>query len=140
MPFSHRILASHGQACPYCEQQMRISSAGRRAHYAKNPHHVVAKAHNNPDFPTRDHVIPRSVMPAQGTIIVCRKCNLEKRNRTIAEWYIELRDNMDPRARVVLQFMQANRHLCLHPTERLSDLLNVTVAEAPSSAIEATPA
>lgn len=96
MSFALRILVHHGRACPYCGVIMQVK--GRRAS-------------TKPRFPTRDHVIPKSVMPAMGTVIVCRKCNLDKGNRTVMEWYLHLQAIADPRSSFVSRFMQENQHL-----------------------------
>jgi hypothetical protein len=74
--------------------------------YSRRPDH-------QPDFPTRDHVIPRSVMPAMGTIVVCRRCNLDKGNRTLDQWHALLTEVGDARAKVVAEFMRRNAHLRL---------------------------
>lgn len=87
---SLKLLAAHGTACPYCDQIMRI------------------EVPNGPREPSHDHVIPKSVMPGMGTIIVCRECNMSKGNRTLDQW-LDLLDQLgDPRAQTVARFMEEN--------------------------------
>lgn len=62
-----------------------------------------------PRFPTRDHVIPKSVMPSMGTVVVCRQCNQDKGSRTLPEWHTVLKEAGDPRAAIVKRFMIENR-------------------------------
>ena len=64
---------------------------GRRAH--------------QPNFPTRDHVIPRSLGGGGGVLMVCRKCNGDKAALTIEEWLAVLRSRRDPRADVVRRLL-----------------------------------
>lgn len=130
MSFSHILLAHHGRPCPYCDKRMHITKKGRQAQYSEKR---MTKAHSHPDFPTRDHVIPKSVMPAMGTIIVCRQCNQDKRNRMLAEWYIELHETADPRAPMILRFMQENRHLAFRPASPASSPATVAVADSSPS-------
>ena len=101
--FTHEILIAHGTACPYCGKIMKIP--GRQ--YGRN-----ARS-NHPDFPTRDHVIPKSRMPAMGKIIVCRRCNGDKGNMTLDEWIVVLVKAADPRFDHVIEFIRKNRHLRL---------------------------
>jgi hypothetical protein len=68
-------------------------------------------AQNTPLFPTRDHVIPKSFMPGQGFLIVCRTCNLDKRNRTLADWCDFLERRNDRRSVIVRELMKHSRHL-----------------------------
>ena len=87
MRFSVEILASHGNVCPYCKQKMFVSTQ--------------KKAQNDPRFPTRDHVIPKSVTPNSVKVIVCRKCNIDKKNNDLNEWLKILIKNNDKRAFIV---------------------------------------
>jgi 5-methylcytosine-specific restriction endonuclease McrA len=89
MRVSLLLLTSHGKECPYCGEVMYVPPKGMR------------KRHGHPRFPTRDHVIPKSVVPGQQILIVCRQCNLDKGNRTLNQWLAELKRKNDPRAAVV---------------------------------------
>lgn len=105
MHFSHVILAHHGRHCPFCGIVMRVP--------AKHQGRATA---NRPDFPTRDHLIPRVVMPGQGTIIICQKCNADKGRRLVDEWHALLSERGDPRAETVAKWMRENgwsKHLSL---------------------------
>lgn len=94
---SIEILVSNGKTCPYCAVIMRVYRS------------LQQKQRNDaPNFPTRDHVIPRSRMPGQGTIIVCRKCNGDKGDRTLPEWLVVLVEAGDPRVDHVKKFMNEN--------------------------------
>lgn len=98
MRFHSSILAAHGRPCPYCQKTMRVGT-GRKNGKARS---------NQPDFPTRDHVIPKSVMPAQGTLIVCSQCNNDKGNKTLDRWHQNLCERGDPRAPIVKRLMKDN--------------------------------
>jgi hypothetical protein len=67
--------------------------------------------HGNPRQPTRDHVIPRSRLPAQPVVIVCKICNGQKSNMTLPEWHERLVKKQDPRADRVKRFMDENPHI-----------------------------
>lgn len=95
---SIEILAAHGRPCPYCGTQMSVGH-GRR------------KKLNRPNSPSRDHLIPKSLMPAQGTIVVCRRCNSDKGQLLLDEWEERLRAIGDPRAPIIRDFMKRNAHL-----------------------------
>lgn len=84
MRFSVLIMASHGKPCPYCKTMMKVDP-GKRA---------SRKSY----FPTRDHVVPKSVKPGSPVLIVCQKCNSDKKNLTLPEWYKQLSQQSDPRA------------------------------------------
>lgn len=86
MSLSHCILIAHGKPCPYCGQIMRVRSK---------------KPTRYPDFPTRDHVVPHSVMPGMGTLMVCSKCNNDKGDLFLDEWAEHLEKIDDPRAKRV---------------------------------------
>ena len=101
---SFRTLISHGRECPYCARVMRVPLKGIR----------LGKTFPA-DFPTRDHVIPKSRMPAQGTLMVCHKCNHDKANRTLPEWAQYLDFINDPRASIIRKLMH-KEHWREHPT------------------------
>lgn len=72
-----------GKPCPYCGNTMR----------RKGPHKA-----------TRDHKLPRSQggwLTEENRIIVCLKCNGDKKDFTLGEWHQRLRQGGDPRARRV---------------------------------------
>lgn len=92
---SFALLAAHGRPCPYCAQTMRVLSR-RLKHGQRVPD----------DFPTREHVIPKSRMPAQGTLITCNACNNDKQDRTLPEWYVALKRTSDPRAERIEKLMK----------------------------------
>jgi hypothetical protein len=72
-----------GKPCPYCGFAM--TTTGKRR-------------------PTRDHVRPRANGAGLGDgnrLIVCRRCNQDKRARTIGEFLAALEAAGDPRARHV---------------------------------------
>jgi len=104
MSFSKEILVHHGRECPYCHGMMRVPFRKKRAQ-------------NTDNFPTRDHVIPKSVMPGMGTLIVCRKCNTDKRNYTLPEWYELLKNQCDARATIIKDFMKKQWFKKLNLTE-----------------------
>ena len=105
MPIAHRLLIHHGRPCPLCGVIMRVHRNGKG--------HLVLK----PDSPTREHLLPRSRVPAMGTIIACHQCNSDKGNRTLKEWHLALSTEGDVRARSVQAWMSANRSTML----RLND-------------------
>ena len=84
MRYKVTTLASHGRECPYCHKMMCISNK--------------RNTRNDPRFPTKDHVIPKSLVPNPVTVMVCRKCNLDKSNRTLSDWLNFLVENKDERA------------------------------------------
>lgn len=47
-------------------------------------------------------------MPAMGTIIVCRRCNHDKADRTVREWHAHLSARDDSRAETVAKWMTDN--------------------------------
>lgn len=75
--------------CPYCAKIMD----GRR------PTHAT--------FPTADHVIPQSLGGTR-TILVCRRCNMDKGDKPIQVWQALLDRRKDPRAWTVSAFICAN--------------------------------
>lgn len=93
--FALSIRCAHGRSCPYCGVTMFIARK---------------KPLRDPRMPTRDHVIPKSRMLGQGTIIVCSRCNSDKRNMTLPEWHSALLAKGDARAAVVKRFMDDNAH------------------------------
>jgi hypothetical protein len=93
MGFKFVLLTAHGKPCPYCDRTMRIAHVGKRKS-------------RKPDFPTRDHVIPKSVMPGQGTLVVCLQCNNDKGGRLLSDWLAVLVERQDPRAAHVRKLME----------------------------------
>lgn len=76
-----------GLPCPYCRQGMRPGRGpfGRQA-------------------PTRDHVIPKrggGTLAQSNVLIVCRACNEDKSDYTLAGWHLRLVREGDPRADIV---------------------------------------
>lgn len=64
-----------------------------------------------PHRATRDHKLPRSkggALTFENRIIVCRRCNEDKRDLTIGEWHLDLRSVADPRARRVWLVLATN--------------------------------
>lgn len=90
---SLRVLLAHNTPCPYCARLMRVPRKARR----RDP--------SATDYPTRDHMIPRSLMPGQATVMVCRRCNQDKANRTLEGWAAILERDGDPRAVHVRRFI-----------------------------------
>jgi hypothetical protein len=99
MGFSFDLLVAHGKACPYCDTPMRVPAKKVKVRGGRSSMRT---------FPTRDHLIPKSRMPAQGFIIVCGGCNRDKGNRTLDEWVVRLAEQGDPRVAFVRKFMRAN--------------------------------
>lgn len=91
--FSKSILAAHGRECPYCGVVMLV----------KRP-----RPTKRPEFPTRDHVIPKSIMPGQPKIMVCTRCNNDKRADLLSQWLVRLRADNDPRAPRIQKFISKN--------------------------------
>lgn len=89
-------MTQHGKPCPYCGTIMRVDAS-------KN-------AQNKPYFPTRDHVIPKSIMPGQPRHIVCKKCNNDKDNRTLEEWFEVLKSRCDPRTKLIKSHLETLRY------------------------------
>jgi hypothetical protein len=87
------LLFKHGETCPYCNKIIKINFNNKNAHNEKN-------------FPTRDHVIPKSVMPGQPRIIVCRECNQNKDKKTLLEWYHKLKNNNDIRKDIIKEHLK----------------------------------
>lgn len=86
--FTKPLLYMIGKGCPYC---------GTRMDYGPT--------HN----PTRDHIIPVSRNGSRyrgNTVVVCRRCNQDKRNLTIYEFLKELRHQRDIRVTFVLRFIR----------------------------------
>lgn len=101
---SFDLRLAHGRHCPYCHRVMHVLV--RRL---KQGRPVPA------NFPTRDHVIPKSRMPAQGTLIVCKTCNGDKADRTLVEWHAYLKHVGDPRAEIIARLMK-DEEWRRHPT------------------------
>lgn len=84
------ILKNHiGVPCPYCDKTMG----------------------NVPHQPTRDHIHPRSMggnSHHRNIVIVCGKCNNDKRSRTMHGFLQKLEADGDARARRVRAFMKRN--------------------------------
>lgn len=97
MAFAARLRAAHGRPCPYCEMPMQVRSRK----------HGVAPS-RDPAFPTRDHVVPRSQASGLGTVIVCYRCNQDKRDLTLPAWLSVLTAQEDPRAVIVRAYMLRN--------------------------------
>lgn len=93
MTFKATLLASHGRECPYCGVVMRVE----RPRPTKRPF-----------FPTKDHIIPRSLRPGGRVMYVCLQCNQDKQSRTLDLWLHVLRSTQDPRAVRVRAFMDEN--------------------------------
>ncbi len=58
--------------------------------------------------PTRDHIVPRSRGGENGThnyVRACRRCNEDKRNMFLDEWYERLVRDNDPRAAIVGRYV-----------------------------------
>jgi 5-methylcytosine-specific restriction endonuclease McrA len=75
--------------CPYCRRIMD----GRR------PLHAT--------YPTKDHVIPQA-RGGERTVLVCRRCNMDKGSSPIQGWLALLERRRDPRALFVAGFIKAN--------------------------------
>lgn len=75
--------------CPYCGKLMD----GRR------PLHAT--------YPTADHVFPQSLGGVR-TVLVCRRCNMDKGATPIQVWQALLDRRKDPRAWLVSAFICAN--------------------------------
>ena len=99
--YTFTALSADGKPCPYCRITMRIGLRSPRA----------PRSRTHPEFPTKDHVIPKSVMPAQGILICCYRCNQDKRDMFLEEWADVLGASGDPREAVVREFMKENAHL-----------------------------
>lgn len=81
-----------GKSCPYCGVEMIVWDF-------RNTCMTIP-----PTAATRDHIIPKSKggrMIPGNRIIVCWRCNVDKRNRTLDVWIGILRHNGDPRATLV---------------------------------------
>lgn len=77
-----------GTRCPYCRKVMN-SSVMRQ--------------------PTRDHIIPKAKGGSNAPCniaIVCRRCNYDKADRYLSEFYAWLRGYDDPRYEVVRQLVE----------------------------------
>jgi hypothetical protein len=59
-------------------------------------------------YPTRDHVEPKSRKPGGRAVICCLRCNNDKRDRTPQEWLVDLTWEWDLRASVVARFIAEN--------------------------------
>lgn len=62
--------------------------------------------------PTRDHLFPKSKgghNRRPNIVIVCSKCNNDKRSKTLIDWLQRLEEFGDARARWVRRFMKRNR-------------------------------
>ena len=103
MALSACLLAAHGRPGPYCGNAMQVPPRGKR------------KRTQHPRFPTRDHVIPKSVMPGQGTVVVCTSCNRDKANKTLTVWLHALDAKSDPRATTVREFIAKNPSARIEP-------------------------
>lgn len=102
-----RVIAALGSPCPYCGIKM---NGKPREH---GPHRA--------DMPSRDHINPRS----QGggpTIMVCRRCNLDKADRTLAEWLNDLEHSGDRRFRRVNDLLMDLETGVLITTDNVSGL------------------
>lgn len=101
IPVANSLLPKHaGQVCPYCSEAMSDSWY---------------------EQPTRDHVVPKSRGGALGVsniVIVCRRCNLDKTDMLLSEFYGWLRQRSDPRADV----LEASIHdACSHDSEVMAE-------------------
>lgn len=77
-----RLKTYYGKDCPYCGVTMRGGVADHKL------------------WPSEDHIMPRSrggPDRAYNRIVVCRGCNGDKRNLTLAEWVAQLRRRDDDR-------------------------------------------
>ena len=92
------ILASHMKPCAYCAKPMYVRP-GKKKNALKEPR-----------MPTRDHIIPKCIMPASPIAIVCMKCNQDKAAKTIYRWHQSLKDKQDERASIVGDFIKRNAH------------------------------
>lgn len=80
-----------GSPCPYCNTVMAADPICRQ--------------------PSRDHITPRArggPDKASNIIIVCRKCNGDKSDRILAEFYGWLRVAGDPRAEVISDLIHSS--------------------------------
>lgn len=80
-----------GQPCPYCATVMQV---------------------NGDRGVTRDHAKPKSrggLLCERNRVIVCRTCNGDKKDRTLAEWYYALQRGRDRRAILVLAMIESER-------------------------------
>lgn len=81
-------IKGHGEPCGYCERPMDARLFDRR--------------------PTWDHIEPRSKggsNRAANLIRVCRRCNWDKADVTLLQFWFWLSDRNDPRAAVVGRFL-----------------------------------
>lgn len=104
MRYRPEILAAHMRPCAYCHGNMYVR-AGKKKNALKDPR-----------MPTKDHIIPKSVMPGSYTAIVCRKCNNDKAGQLIDDWAQMLRERDDPRAPIVGEFIKRNAHAIRLPS------------------------
>lgn len=95
------LLSYHGRPCPYCSVIMRVNvtARGKKRKDKFQPDNV----------PTQDHVIPKRLQLGSHRLIVCRKCNYDKRDLTLKEWHSKLKSIEDPRAPYVKKVMESNQ-------------------------------
>lgn len=75
-----------GRPCAYCTARM------------------IGRTNKHPRQPTRDHAVPTSRGGLGGPVFfVCRACNQDKDNMTLAEWHAQLVADGDIRASIVEQ-------------------------------------
>lgn len=102
------LLFHCGKRCPWCAVVMAAGQETR---------------------PTRDHLTPRSrakahkdLQPHQAEIllVVCRRCNSDKKSWTIDEWVARLERGRDPRAAHVRAWIETNMALVIAAREILA--------------------
>jgi 5-methylcytosine-specific restriction endonuclease McrA len=78
------LVAAIGMPCRYCGEPM--------------------------DAPTRDHVRPRRKggrLSARNKVLVCNRCNSDKRGRSLLAWLYKLERQGDRRASIVAAIVEA---------------------------------
>jgi 5-methylcytosine-specific restriction endonuclease McrA len=61
--------------------------------------------------PTRDHMLPRRMggkLWRRNKVLVCTRCNSDKRGRTLLAWLYKLERHGDPRAAIVGAMVEAD--------------------------------
>jgi 5-methylcytosine-specific restriction endonuclease McrA len=62
------------------------------------------------DAPTRDHILPRRMggrLWRRNKVLVCNRCNSDKRGRSLLAWLYMLERRGDPRASIVAAMVEA---------------------------------
>lgn len=98
MPFKAALRDAAGRKCPYCRQVMQLRGGGH-----------LPRADREGLRPSQDHVTPRAQGGGDGTLTVCRRCNIDKGNLSLAQWHKALTDSQDPRADAVAWLLAGER-------------------------------